>query len=264
MSAAAVLRNIWAIARTGRAPSRRALAALAKLHGRRLTRRWPFLPRSAAGDLNLNFDDLLELQHARSRSSWVVVVGAYDGVENDPLADFIRKHACRGILLEPQPASYARLCENMGSLAGLELVNAAVAQVSGALTFFYVPAGIEGLPHWVTQLASFSREHIVRHEDRAPGVSRHIASLTVDALSFDDLLDRYQLPAIDVLQIDAEGMDALLLGWFPFERIRPDLIHYEISHLGAVDLERARARLRGFGYTLFPTESQLDEIAVMI
>jgi len=262
MSAATVLRNIWAIARTGRVPSRRALASLAKVHGRGLTRHWPFLPRSHAGDLN--FDDLLELQHARSQSDCVIVVGAYDGVENDPLANFIRKHVCRGILLEPQPAIFARLRENIGCLPGLELVNAAVAQASGALPLFYVPAGIEGLPHWVTQLASFSREHIVGHEDRAPGVSRHIATLTVDTLSFDDLLDRYQLPAIDVLQIDAEGMDALLLSWFPFERIRPGLIHYEISHIGVVDLERARARLRGFGYTLFPTESRLDEIAVLL
>jgi FkbM family methyltransferase len=264
MSTASVMRNVWSIARSGRRPTRRALAALAKLHGRRLERSWPFLRKAAIDDLNLDFNDLLEFQYARSRTLWLMVVGAYDGVENDPLSKFVGTHDCRGILLEPQPEMFERLRANTGALHGLHLINAAVDRASGIREFFYVPPGIAGLPDWTTQLASFSREHIVKHEDRAPGVSRHIATTMVETMSFDDLLIRFQPPALDVLQIDAEGLDAQLLGWFPFQRIQPGIIHYEISHLNPADLDRTRVRLAHFGYELFPTLSRLDEIAVRI
>jgi FkbM family methyltransferase len=264
MSITSVARNLVSFARTGRRPSRRALAALAKLHGHRLERRWPFLPRAGEDDLNLGFDDVLEFQFARSREFWVMVVGAHDGVENDPVGSFLRRRPCRGILVEPQPAIFAQLQHNLGAMPGLHLVNAAVDRVSGKHDFYYVPGGIEGLPHWTTQLASFSREHIVKHETRAPGVTQHIATATVETVSFDDLLDRYAPPSLDILQIDAEGMDAQLLGWFPFERMKPGTLHYEISHMSADELERTRARLGSFGYKLFPVESRLDEIAVLV
>jgi len=35
----------------------------------------------------------------------------------------------------------------------------------------------------------------------------------IQTISFDDLLDMFQLRAIDVMQIDAEGMDGQLLAW---------------------------------------------------
>ena len=63
---------------SGRVPSRRAVAAIAKLCGRRLTRRWPFLSRTDGENTNLEFDDLLELQYARSRKFVALVNGAID------------------------------------------------------------------------------------------------------------------------------------------------------------------------------------------
>ena len=83
----------------GRVPSRRAVAAIAKLCGRRLTRRWPFLSSADGENTNLEFDDLLELQYARSRNFVALVVGAFDGIANDPTSQFIQKRQCGAILL---------------------------------------------------------------------------------------------------------------------------------------------------------------------
>ena len=88
-----------------RVPSRRALAAFAKLHGYRLERRWPFLISAEGKDLNLNFEDVLEYQFSRSRKFTFVSVGAYDGLTNDPISRFVRSRDCHGILLEPQPGA---------------------------------------------------------------------------------------------------------------------------------------------------------------
>ncbi|HUR81432.1 MAG TPA: FkbM family methyltransferase [Thermoanaerobaculia bacterium] len=245
-----------------RLPSKRALAAAFKVRGRRLERRWPFVPRAAGDDLNLRFDDLLELQWARSRDFVVVVVGAFDGVENDPVSRFIRARECRGVLIEPQPAAFARLRENFARFPRIELLNAAIDETSGSRALYSVPPS-EGFPPWIEQIASFSPDHIRKHESQAPGLSARMIEQPIRTLSFDALLDELRLDHIDVLQIDAEGMDGKMLGWFPFERMRPGVLYYESTHLSQDEQRTVRARLERFGYKLFAADSPTDTMAVI-
>jgi FkbM family methyltransferase len=247
-----------------RLPSKRALAAVAKLHGYRLEKRWPFLIRADGKDLNLTFEDILEFQYARSRQFLFVSVGAYDGLANDPISRFARNHDCHGILLEPQPGAYARLCANFGAFPQCKLLNAAIDEVSGSRTLYYVPAGNPNLPEWTEQIASFQCEHLLKHEAQAPGLSGRIQSQEIRTISFGDLLDTYQLRAIDVLQIDAEGMDGQLLAWFPFERLKPAVLHYETTHLARDEHLAVRKRLREFGYVVREADSPADDMAVML
>lgn len=259
-----LMRNVGAFAISCRIPSRRAWAALAKLQGRRLERRWPFLGKANPAALNLAFDDLLEFQYARSRRLQVMVVGAYDGMQNDPIGHFVLKHDCDGVFVEPQPGAFARLRANLGSRRNLHCVNAAVDGLKGERQFFHVPPGLSGLPAWSEQLGSFCRAHIEKHEASAPGLSAHISSIVVPTTTFDSLLDEFQIGTIDVLQIDAEGMDAQLLSGFPFHRTRPALLHYEIAHMTPHELSSTRAMLSGLGYRLLPAESMTDEMAVLV
>lgn len=255
-------RNVCAIAISGRA-SRRAIAAAVKLCGRRLERRWPFLPKAEGQLLNLSFADLLEFQRARSRGFTALVVGAYDGVANDPASDFIRAHASKAVFVEPQPGPFKRLRASMNGNPRVQLLNAAIDGMSGSRKMYCVPGGIKSLPEWTEQLASFDRDHLLKHQDRAPGLSEHIEVLDVPTLSFDDLLNQTQITNLDVLQIDAEGMDAQLLAWFPFNRIRPALLHYEIAHMSAHDHGSVTRRLTSLGYKVVTSESPTDDMAVL-
>jgi FkbM family methyltransferase len=250
------------MALTGR-PSRRAIAAAVKLCGRRLERRWPFFPKAEGKALNLGFNDLLAFQYARSRNFSALVVGAFDGVENDPASQFIRTHQCRALFVEPQPGPFRRLRESMHGHAGVETLNAAIDEMSGSRDIYCIPPGIEGLPAWTEQLASFRREHLQNHEDRAPGLSRHIVALNVQTLSFDDLLGKYQLQTLDLLQIDAEGADAQLLAWFPFHRVKPAVLHYETAHMSSVEHQSVKQRLKELGYTVLVSDSPTDDMAVL-
>ena len=259
-----ISRFIRSLPLSGHIPSKRALAAIAKLNGRRLEKRWPFLPKSEGRGLNLGFEDLLEFQYARSRHFFIISVGAYDGLENDPISRFIRSHDCHGILLEPQPGAFKRLCNNYKDFPNFELLNAAVDQVSGFREIYYVPAGIEELPAWAEQLASFHIEHLLKHVEKAPDLAKHIRQQIIQTISFEDLLGQSATDAIDVLQIDAEGMDAQLLIWFPFERIRPSVLHYETAHMSPAELLEVRARLQGFGYIVYEADAPTDDMAVLI
>jgi len=246
-----------------RFPTKRALAAAFKIRGRRLESRWPFLPRASGRELNLHFDDLLELQFARSRDFMVVVVGAYDGLQNDPVSRFIRTHDCRGILIEPQPTIYERLRENYRDFPRLTLLNVAIDETSGSRLFHSVKAGSD-LPEWTEQIASFSLDHVKKHESDAPGLAAHIVSQPIRTISFHDLFAQFDVTSIDVLQIDAEGMDAQLLRWFPFDRVRPGVVHYEIVHMPAGDEGEIRERLERFGYRVFEADSPTDAMAVIV
>lgn len=246
-----------------RIPSTRALAAVAKVRGLRLERRWPFLTRAAGKALNLGFDDLLELQWARSRDFVIVVVGAYDGIENDPISRFARSHPCRGVLLEPQPAVYDRLCANLAAFPNLQCVNAAIDEHSGERTMYSIRPG-SGLPDWTEQIASFQREHVEKHESRASGLAKQIVSQPIRTISFGDLIESHHLRHIDVLQIDAEGVDAQILQWFPFERIRPGLVHYEVAHMKADEERVVHERLETFGYRVFVADAPTDAMAVRV
>jgi len=256
--------SLCAFLRARRLPSKRALAALAKLNGRRLERRWPFVSSAGLDNMNLNFYDVLELQYARSRRFGVLVIGAFDGVANDPLCQFIMSRDCWGIFVEPQPLAFARLTQNLGAFAHFRFINAAVDRQTGTRKLFHVPPGIRGFPPWTEQLASFSKEHIAKHEHAVPGLSDRIVITHVDTISFEDLIATYQIGSLDVLQIDAEGTDAMLLGCFPFDRLQPAVVHYEIAHMSPGELTATRARLQEYGYGLYATDSTMDEMAVRI
>jgi FkbM family methyltransferase len=257
-----ILASLWAMVLTGRKPSRRAVAAVAKLSGRALTRRWPYLPKLAEGNCDLEFVDLLELQYARTRNFLALVIGAFDGITNDPTSEFLRNRHCSAILVEPQPQAFKRLQKNMASRSNMTLVNAAIDQTSGSREMYCVSDVAGQLPTWTEQLASFRRDHIIGHEEIAPGLSNYITPCKVATLSFDDLLDTFSVKSIDVLQIDAEGMDGQLLRYFPFGRVKPALVHYEITHMSADERQYLRDRLADLGY-LVRNSGLMDEMAIL-
>jgi FkbM family methyltransferase len=227
--------------RSARRPSRRALTALARLHGRRLTRRPPFLARDASPP-EVELRDLLEIRALRAGSLAFLSVGAFDGVTNDPLAESIRRFPCRGIFVEPQEAAFRALEANYREFEGVVAVQAAVDDRAGSRELHFVPSGTPGVPDWARQLASFSRDHVLKHRDRIPGLDGLVRTREVRTVTFLGLLEEHDLARLDVLQLDVEGEDERLIRSFPFSRLRPAVVRYEATHLEA----EARASLRGF------------------
>jgi FkbM family methyltransferase len=170
---------------------------------------------------------------------------------------------CRAIFVEPQPTAFERLRTNWQGREQVAFFNAAIDCQSGTRTFYCVSPGIAELPRWTEQLGSFELKHLLKHQDQAPGLSQHIVSIRVPTLTFDALLDACNLQALDVLQIDAEGLDAKLLEWFPFDRFKPGLLHYEIAHMTAAEHRRVTEQLQALGYAVMSSDSVTDDMAVL-
>jgi FkbM family methyltransferase len=187
-----------------------------------------------------------------------VQIGAFDGRANDPLYGLIHRFGWRGVLVEPQPSVFARLLETYAGIDGLVFLNAAVAEARGTQTLWALRDVRSGDPTWLRQVASFNRDHVLRHVG-ADGAER-IVGHEVETMTLDDVISRAP-QGMDVLQVDAEGNDGRIVNMLDLERHRPALIQFEHRHLSLREHAQVGTRLADAGYRLAVVGS--DTIAVL-
>ena len=227
------------------------------IHGTR------FVPRPLLDPANLV---ALEFDHVVCR--WMIErgadfrfiqIGAFDGVMADPLRKYIPRHGWRGVMVEPQAKAAAALRRLYPDGNAIAVVQAALDRRTGKRTLFTVVS--QEAPAWAAGMASFDREVILKHGALLPGLEAMIHEEDVACITFDDVLARLGSPEIDLLQIDTEGADAYILSLFPFERVRPAIIHWEVKHLSRAQREDCLNRLAAHGYRFAPSGDE-DMMAV--
>ena len=193
---------------------------------------------------------LAELSLQRSGLT-VVQVGAFDGSSGDPLNCFLQLAPnVRAILIEPQPIPFAVLKTRHAGNANVTTINAAVAAADGSCTLYVVEGQDPGDPWWSPQIASFSRDHLLRHAPSIPHLPERIRASEVPTLSPATLLREYRLPRIDALVVDTEGADWQIVQLFLDQNIRPKVIYFEWRHLAPETIASAVEILTGLGYRL--------------
>jgi FkbM family methyltransferase len=175
-----------------------------------------------------------------------IQVGAYDGVSTDPLRKYIARCGWRGVMLEPQPGPAAQLRALYEGSPDIVVMQAAVDETSRQRSLYTVEC--DELPKWAGGMASFDRAHLEKHDYLIPGLAQKIRELTVDCVTFDDVLGKLPGGRLDLLQIDAEGADGYLLSLFPFDRARPAIVHWEVKNMTRAQQEATLDQLCGLGY----------------
>ena len=210
----------------------------------------------------LEFDDVIcRHLHEHGRELSFIQVGAYDGVSTDPLHKYIAACGWSGVMLEPQPRPASRLRDLYAGKSRIVVLDAAVDRERRPRSLFTVEG--DDLPTWAGGMASFQRQHLLKHDYLIPGIADKIRELTVDCITFDDILD--QLPGerrLDLLQIDAEGADGYLLSLFPFDRVKPAIIQWEIKNMARAQQEAALDLVCSQGYLVARSGGE-DMLAVL-
>lgn len=195
---------------------------------------------------------LLETFAELNPDPFFVQIGAHDGTQQDPLHELVLEHRWAGIMVEPVPYVFERLSRNYGHLPHIVLENVAVGAEDGAVPFYHLAdtadAGRPGLPIWFDALGSLNREVVMAHRRFIPDIDERLVETEVPAITFESLLRRHDVNAIDVLLIDTEGYDYEILKRVDFKRVRPKVIIYESVHLSGDDRRESTARLASFGY----------------
>jgi FkbM family methyltransferase len=208
----------------------------------------------------LEFDDVVCRRMFNVGPEFTFIqVGAFDGLVQDPLRKYIPRCNWRGILVEPQARAAGKLRELYRGNDGIVVLQAALGAEARKRTLFTVDS--ETAPAWAGALASFDRSTILKHSDLIPGLELMIKEETVDCVPFDYVLERLSTKQLDLLQIDAEGADAYILSLFPFDRMLPAVVHWEVEHLTMEQREDCLGRLAAFGYR-FAASGDQDMMAV--
>jgi FkbM family methyltransferase len=224
-----------------------------------------FTPRHFVKDeniLKITFDHVLAHYMANKKTPdefFFIQIGAFDGFECDPLYKFIIKHSWQGVMLEPQPAAFEKLSQLHRERNAIKLVNAAISS-ERKRSNFYVLEGDE-LPAWAQGMASFDKENIIKHNDILPGIEKFVKATEIDCITFENLFNQFSITHLDLLQIDTESFDAEVIYMFPFEKIKPGIIHFESKHLPKQQLEKLLDHLIAMNY-LIAYDGNEDMLAV--
>lgn len=208
----------------------------------------------------------------------IVQVGANDGINSDPLEQFLSAHrdSVSCVFIEPQELPLRILQEHHAAATDFAYVRAAVSP-SGTLRLYTVASSAwpdlnvdYADPKWPdyrapSGIASAHRERV------RDWLTRHYAGQA----SVDNLIEAHDVPSAplaqllrengwtdgpQVLQIDTEGYDDEVLYASSIDTYLPWLINYEHVHLDQARRQRCEEHLTDLGYRL--TDTGQDTLAV--
>lgn len=159
----------------------------------------------------------------------IVQIGTGGG--RDDLTDIIKDQPVEIlILVEPLRVHNTSIRECYKHVENKHLLNLAITTGEGETVTFY--HHLDDGPRF--EVAGTSREHIIKH-----GLSPdRIVESNVGAIRINQLLEKYQLNQLDILYIDAEGMDADIIQDLDFSKYLVNNIYFENLHLKNNDIFR--------------------------
>jgi FkbM family methyltransferase len=129
------------------------------------------------------------------------------------------------ILVEPMKLHNQALNDIYGWVKELHIENIVIDNIEkDEVEFFYHP---NDAPHY--EIASLSKEHIYVRHTGLP--EEGIQSFMIKAMSINSLFRKYELTDIDILFIDAEGLDDAIISSIEFASFNIKKIYFENLHI---------------------------------
>ena len=186
----------------------------------------------------------------------LVVIGAHSGVWLKSLFDEYQNQNI--LLVEPVPYNITLLKENTAKYKNISIETSAVSEKNQIKKFYYVkPDAVKKLgKHWASGIGSFDKQHILNHKNKRFAVSDpDIKEVDIQYLTFSDLIEKYSISSINLLQIDVEGAEFEILNSIDFEKIEIKKIIFEFKHFDGTfkegpKLKSIKEKLIKFNYQL--------------
>tara|TARA_B100002019_G_scaffold115210_1_gene99114 strand:- start:3747 stop:5216 length:1470 start_codon:yes stop_codon:yes gene_type:complete len=187
---------------------------------------------------NIETDKVLDAYIEKSDSNFFVLqIGANDGKMADPVFKYVKLYKWKGLFVEPVTYLFDRLIENYRGCEGLRFENSVIAKHSGEIDFFQFPREFEDnkeFPYWASGMGSVLKPFDSPGHKNIKSKNFNMIKQKTPCLTFTDLLSKYNIDSIDLLQIDAEGYDGELICSINFDQIKPKFIRYEDRHVQRV------------------------------
>lgn len=196
----------------------------------------------------------LRLAMARAgRDFFFVQIGANNGVNDDPIREFVVKYHLSGVLIEPQPSVFLELKKNYAAEPQLIFENAAISHTDGQAKMYFAKSENGEV---ASGLTTFRRE-VLEYQF---GGRAKIEEINVPARTFKTLFTKNSIRRVDLVQIDTEGFDYEIIKLFDFSTYNPMIVRFEHIHLTKRELTEAVTMLTNLGYGLY--RDSLDLVAI--
>lgn len=152
-----------------------------------------------------------------------IQIGANDGISFDPIYPILKGKPIYGIALEPVKDIFDELVENFKDRPNIKLLNLAIHKSKKKEIIYRVNPSIKNLPNWTKGIGSFNKDHY-----KLTSIDKeYIIEELVNCISWDELIENYNIEKIDLLQIDTEGYDLKIIESIEFDKIKPTIISFE-------------------------------------
>lgn len=199
------------------------------------------------------------------RDLFFLEAGAMDGKRYDPIYMFVRHYRWRGIVLEPLRDLFDELTANYAGLPQVTLVNAALTDTDGERSMLRIPrqAVQEGaVPLWAEGLGTLHPERnalggVGLDAEQQAAFRAQMRSEKVEGVTLRSLAERYGIPHISLLQVDAEGCELDILRQVDRAGYKPRVIHLEYWALPPHERREIFGMLGERGYRMRMGESDV-------
>jgi FkbM family methyltransferase len=213
---------------------------MAPCYGATTERRRGRVPRRCLAQLERSSETFFFLQ-----------IGANDGVSHDPIHAFVSTFRIAGIVVEPLPDVFERLCATYSKHPQIKKLNIAVHEELERVTL-YRPATDNGDQN--SGIASLNQDRFKLTSERSGVQEEDIQAVEVPAMSLSRLLESEQVKHLDLLQIDTEGYDMQILAGLDITKHKPSIIRFEHGVYSGVpareELRETLLHLYDHGYSV--------------
>ena len=174
----------------------------------------------------------------------LVVIGAHSGVWLKLLFDQYQNQNI--LLVEPVPYNISLLKENTAKYNNIKIETSALSDKNEIKKFYYVkPDAIEKLgKHWASGIGSFDKHHILNHKNKRFKIENSdIEEIEIQYLTFADLINKYSIKSVDMLQVDVEGAEFEILNSIDLNKILIKKIIFEFKHFDGTFKEGSKLKL---------------------
>ena len=174
----------------------------------------------------------------------LVVIGAHSGTWLTALFEEYKEQNI--LLVEPVPYNIQLLRENTSLYSNIKIETSAVSGKVGVQKFYFVkPESVKILgKHWASGIGSFNKQHILNHQNKRFKVKdSDIEETEIEYLTFQDLIKKYSISSINMLQIDVEGAEFEILSSIDFNQILIKKIIFEFKHFDGTFKEGPKLKL---------------------
>ena len=185
----------------------------------------------------------------------LVVIGAHIGIHIKGEIEKILPE--KVLLVEPVPHNVVEIKKNLNNLEGITIEQVALSDKNETRNFYFVKnTSIHKLKkHWSSGIGSFNKQHLLDHKSKRFKIEEEdIDKISIEAIRFKDLVDKYNINQIDKLLVDVEGSEFAILNDINFSAINIKKIIFEYKHFDGYQttgkkLVEILKKLKENGYT---------------